>query len=321
MPLQLFGRDQIVVHYDSSNEDIESHDDSSPSLSRTVVLQYKLLHFAEDITQFKLYNVTIVHWTLFLLWLWLLWSLTNVYNDLYQRSAHFASMCTNVILFGLSDIIAQSITCYFSSSIDPIPQIIDSTANEFMHQWRHNASPSQNNEDTGYESDNYSVFNDYGLSAISSNVSDFEFNTEYSKLRDTSIFNFWRWVCFMFWGLFISNFQVPWYKILNYFYTEDPTVIQVLERVLSDQLLYSPLFLYFFFTYSNFIMERGDSETYRIKIERLYISTLGCNLLVWPLAQFINFLIIPKHFQVPFSSSVGVLWNCFLSMRNASNSI
>lgn len=55
------------------------------------------------------------------------------------------------------------------------------------------------------------------------------------------------------------------------------------------------------------------------EIQRLYIGTLGCNYLLWPAVQFINFLAVPKHLQVPFSSSVGVLWNCFLSMRNASH--
>lgn len=119
-------------------------------------------------------------------------------------------------------------------------------------------------------------------------------------------------------GIFISFFQAPWYKFLNFFYTEDPTVVQVFERVLSDQLLYSPISLYCFFMFSNYVMEGGDKDTLGKKIQRLYISTLGCNYLVWPMVQFINFLIMPRDFQAPFSSSVGVVWNCFLSMRNAS---
>lgn len=269
-----------------------------------------------DFTHLRFYRVSIVHWIMLFIWVALLLCFTSVYRKLYDASALFATMCTNILLFGISDILAQSIHCYLSYTVDPVPQVIDSTARNIMNRIRGDSVTDRDTE-SGYESDNLSVFNDYGISPT---PTDEIYHSEYDDAPETHIFDFYRWICFMSWGFILSFFQVPWYKFLNYFYTEDPTVVQVLERVLSDQLLYSPVSLYCFFMYSNYIMEGGDAETFGKKIQRLYISTLGCNYLVWPTVQFINFLVVPKHFQVPFSSSVGILWNCFLSMRNASSS-
>lgn len=263
-------------------------------------------------------HISLMHWVLLLNWLNLMWRYyTKYYRELYGRNSLIASQASNCLLYGLSDILAQSIACYFNREMDPVPKIIDETVQNLV-SFNSVTIPGVDLEvaeqDIMIESDNddnLSVFNDYG---------------EYETSNDDIIFqperivrfNFRRWFGFMGWALFITIFQVPWYKILNAFYTEDPTVIQVLERVLTDQLLYSPVSLYFFFMYSNYVIEGGDKYTFSIKIRRLYITTLGCNYMVWPLMQFINFLIVPKHYQVPFSSCVGVVWNCFLSMRNAS---
>lgn len=329
MPLQLFGRDQVFIHYDDSGNIVLDTEEPSemPLLSK---IRYRIRRLQIIILDFKIYKVTIIHWFLLFIWFSLLWKFTYVYRDLYLKTAWVATMCTNVILFGCSDILAQSISCYLSTiHIDPIPSIIEDTTNSIMGQL---VEPNdlENGDDTGnidggYESDNYSIFNEYGIPPAGNNINIYDDDNELAEFdldtEESTRFDFWRWLCFMGWGAFVSNFQVPWYKFLNYFYTQDPTVVQVLERVLSDQLVYSPIFLYLFFMYSNYVMEGGNARTFSRKIQKLYISTLGCNLLVWPIAQFINFLIMPKHFQVPFSSSVGVLWNCFLSMRNASNSL
>lgn len=266
----------------------------------------------------NLMHISLMHWFLLLNWINLLWRYySRYYRDLYTRNSLFASQISNCLLFGLSDILAQSITCYFDREMDPVPKIIDETVQSLV-PFNSVPLPGVDLEaveqelmpESDYE-DNLSVFNDYG---------EYETSNEDIILPPERIarFQFSRWFGFMGWALIISIFQVPWYKILNAFYTEDPTVIQVLERVLTDQLLYSPVSLYFFFMYSNYVIEKGGKFSFSIKIRRLYITTLGCNYMVWPMMQFINFLIIPKHYQVPFSSCVGVVWNCFLSMRNAS---
>ncbi|CDO92418.1 unnamed protein product [Kluyveromyces dobzhanskii CBS 2104] len=286
-------------------------------------LIYRLRHF-------KILKITIVHWAVLCTWIFLLLHFTSVYKAIYQSSALVATMCTNVLLFGTSDCLAQSISCFLSYKIDPVPDVVNKVTRSLVAGLSLHRSESFDDNN----SDNVSIFNDYGgqrpsleqpIEARHSNLShDWNRDSDFDYGADESaheLFSFYRWICFMFWGWFLSFFQVPWYKFLNYFYTEDPTVVQVLERVLSDQLVYSPISLYCFFMYSNYIMEHGDADSFQIKIKNIYITTLGCNYLVWPMVQFINFSMVPKHLQVPFSSSVGVLWNCFLSMRNSSNSI
>ncbi|CAI4052211.1 hypothetical protein SKDZ_15G4280 [Saccharomyces kudriavzevii ZP591] len=308
MPLQLFGRDQIVVHYDNDNVMTDDRHERAilGSWVRRIAATFKTL------MNMRIQRITLTHWFLLVIWVTSLWKYTGHYRQLYARSAVFATLCTNILLFGISDLLAQSIACFYSYDVDPISQILNET---FHHA---QDSPDIEN-DGGYESDELSIFNDFTSehSSYTENDENPEIDTSPVNFK-TDTFDFFRWGCFMFWGFFISFFQAPWYKFLNFFYTEDPTVVQVFERVLSDQLLYSPVSLYYFFMFSNYVMERGDKNTFSKKIRRLYISTLGCNYLVWPMMQFINFLVMPRDFQAPFSSSVGVVWNCFLSMRNAS---
>lgn len=265
------------------------------------------------------HGITAMHVVLLAVWSCLLLRYTGRYRALYARSALAATMCSNALLFGVSDILAQCIAAYFRGSVDPVPQVVDNAAANIMQLYN---DSSTSLHDDGYltDEDTLSMFNSYGAESHPASLQPAP-EQPISCMDRLQVFEFWRWFTFIAWGTGISFFQVPWYKILNYMYTEDPTVVQVLERVLSDQLLYSPVSLYCFFTYSNYVMESGDSATHQIKIQRLFLSTLGCNYMLWPLVQFINFLCIPKHFQVPFSSTIGVLWNCFLSMRNASHSI
>ena len=266
------------------------------------------------------FYLTLTHYILLSIWFTFLIANIATYQDRYQKSRLRASRFLNTVLFGCSDILAQSITCYYSQHFDPMDTVVGSAANNILQRFQSTIlQEDESHLDNGYESDSYSVYNDYGINPVQTEDSE-EIIYEPHTTEEITKYNFTRFITFSMWGQFISFFQVPWYSILNFFFTEDPSVVQVFERVLADQLLYSPLFLLLFFTYSNFVMERGNKDTLKVKIQKLYISTLGCNLLVWPLAQLINFSIIPKPFQIPFSSSVGVLWNCFLSMRNASDS-
>lgn len=308
MSIQLLGRDQIDVHYDNTNRDRYGIKTDSPS---TIIRWIdRTRDSMRHLCRMRICKISVTHLVVLITWISLLLKYTSHYRKLYQYSALLASMCMNVLLFGISDSMAQTILCYFSTDVDPVPQVID----DIVSRLRGPVHVIPDDYDDS-DSDDLSVFNDYGEP-----LDDEEPVYDYNDF-DSDKFNFFRWFCFMCWGFILSFFQVPWYKFLNYFYTEDPTVVQVLERVLSDQLLYSPVSLYSFFAYSNYVMEKGNADTFSKKIQVLYLSTLGCNYSLWPLVQFINFLLMPKHFQVPFSSSVGILWNCFLSMRNASNSI
>ncbi|CAR22846.1 uncharacterized protein KLTH0D13200g [Lachancea thermotolerans CBS 6340] len=316
MPIELLGRDQIAVSYGEDEEE-PVWARQRPCDWRSRAMRWaaeRARHARKAVETCTILRVGIVHWVMLAVWAALLLKIASVYGRWYARSALLTTICTNALLFGTSDILAQCVLQYTWAPVDPTPAPLDATARALAVRY---ALFTDQESDT----DSASIFNEYGPGASSSEVASGAVapSPPLGQPLCPPLFDFYRWLCFMAWGSFLSFFQVPWYRILNYLYTEDPTVVQVLERVLSDQLVYSPISLYCFFMYANYIMQKGDAASFRAKIQRLYIGTLGCNYLLWPAVQFINFLAVPKHLQVPFSSSVGVLWNCFLSMRNASH--
>lgn len=311
MPIQLFGRDQIVIDYESNHNYTTNHWYTFAFQNFNEYFIQNIKKYIKGIQHFQLFRITIIHWIVLVGSTILLLNLINIYQNLYEKSPLFATMCTNILLFSVSDTFAQCIFCYLSYRIDPIPKLIANTTRNIASQL-----------DMIYFVDSDEEVSIYSRDSISSDPNMEENETSINDCRnENNIFDFHRWLYFMFWGWFVSFFRVPWYKFLNYLYSDGPELVQVLERVLSDQLIYSPISLYCFFMYSNYIMEGGDKESFQRKIRKVYLSTLGCNYLIWPIVQFVNFLFLPKQLQVPFGSSIGVFWNCFLSMRNASSMV
>lgn len=55
------------------------------------------------------------------------------------------------------------------------------------------------------------------------------------------------------------------------------------------------------------------------KFRDAYAPAVIANYKVWPLVQLINFKIMPIQYRLPFVSSLGILWNAYLSwINNAS---
>lgn len=55
------------------------------------------------------------------------------------------------------------------------------------------------------------------------------------------------------------------------------------------------------------------------KFRDAYTPAVIANYKVWPLVQLINFKIMPIQYRLPFVSSLGILWNAYLSwINNAS---
>lgn len=291
-----------------NEQDVEAQSVTSVSYRQTY--HYRIIKY---LSQFKIIHVPVLNWTILCIYLLLLYKLIHKYETLYETSALFTTVISNTLLYGLSDTLAQSLSCFYAM---------------LSHQNRDRSVSvtfiSLDNYFSSRDQPDDSFFADYGDTRVLSrhrnnSVSDNSNYQQLSEQTDADVFNFYRFIGFMFWGFFIAFPQNGWYWVLNHFYTQEPTFVSVLERVLSDQLVYSPVSLFGFFSYSNFVLERGDKFTLSEKIRKIYFSTLVANYMVWPLVQFINFLILPRRFQVPFSSSIGVIWNCFLSMRNASN--
>jgi protein Mpv17 len=132
-------------------------------------------------------------------------------------------------------------------------------------------------------------------------------------------FDFGRLARFASWGFVIAPFQFKWLQFLQRTFplTASSSTIPALKRVVVDQICFAPLGLLGFFTYMTYA-EGGDKEMLEKKLKHAFIPTLKANYILWPAVQLVNFRLMPLQFQLPFASSVGILWGTYLSLTNSS---
>lgn len=273
--------------------------------------------FTKAINCVRVRNVPLVNFVIIGVLGFFLLKLTTKYTGLYMKNSLITIIVTNLVLFGISETLAQTLLCY-KANAPIISLIFDNNTRDFLSFNSNDILTDgtfPNNEVDDLERfvdyiDNESTHEDVALN-------DYDGNPLHNPI-ELSYFKFSRLAGFMVWGFIMAFCQCWWYKFLQ-IYSKDPKFIEVLRKVLTDQLFYSPISLFCFFTYGTIVLENGTWDDTKEKLRRIYLKTLIVNYSVWFPVQFINFLLVPRSFQVPFSSSISVLWNCFLSMRNSTN--
>lgn len=275
---------------------------------------------------YRLCRVPKLYWFIIIFYGGFLIRLMFLFSSIYEHRALVTMIVTNILLYGLADTLAQTLSSIAEFKPDTsaynIKFLLEKSvlSESDSVQLRFDDSDDEEEEadallelgladDFTFASTNGGASQPNPLSrkdSLSSNVSKY-----------TSGYNFRRLSLFMMWGLIQTFMQFSWYAILNDVYSEDNLFLSALKRVLSDQLCYSPLSLGLFFVYTTVVMEGGDLDAVKAKLRARYLQTLVVNYAVWPLTQFINFLLLPTALQVPFASTVGVFWNAYLSLKNA----
>lgn len=281
--------------------------------------------FTELLNSVRIYHIPLVNFVIIGLLGTFLEKLTTKYTELYMKNSLITIIVTNLVLYGISETLAQSILSYkpsqpmisfkmYSGSIGGISLASDNFLQRASNLEEGSIDREERDEDIMDRFIEYieeeNETNRDRSSILSQDLNPFFIEPTY--------FKFSRLAGFMCWGFVMAFVQCWWYKFLQ-IYSKDPKFIEVLRKVLTDQLCYSPISLACFFTYGTLVLENGTWEDAKAKLNKIYIKTLLINYSVWFPVQFFNFLIIPRSFQVPFSSSVSVLWNCFLSMRNSKS--
>lgn len=273
----------------------------------------------------RIFDITIINYGILSMFGYLLVRLTLHYHQLYTRSSLLATIATNIVLYGISDALAQSLSQFFESN-HPRRWFTYHGDDLFSPHSRSTATTITLTNDVSRTAseEEINVFVDYGDDDADGmmgaqpydphgNISNYQLDSQLSE------FDFRRFFGFVTWGFVMAFIQVLWYMFLNAMFNDMPTMVSVLERDLTDQLLFSPISLACFFAYTTIIIEGKTVEEYKDKMYKIYIMTYAVSFSVWFPVQFINFSIMPKKFQVPFSSSVGVIWNCYLSYSNAKS--
>ncbi|KAG7195536.1 uncharacterized protein KQ657_003299 [Scheffersomyces spartinae] len=280
----------------------------------------------------RIYNIPMINFVIMMVLGFFLFKLTTKYTGLYMKSSLVTIIVTNLVLYGVSETLAQSILSYkpdqpligFRLFDDQVVSTFSPRLPRFLFMGNSQYGPENTriynddgNNDDEVEDDDEGIdrFLDY-LRGDNDEIRRDYNASPLSPVIELSFYLFSRLAGFMCWGFVMSFAQCWWYKFLQ-IYSRDPKFIEVLRKVMTDQFCFSPISLCCFFTYGTIVLEGGTIEDVKEKLKRIYLKTLLLNYTVWFPVQFMNFLVVPRDFQVPFSSSVSLLWNCFLSIRNS----
>jgi protein Mpv17 len=95
----------------------------------------------------------------------------------------------------------------------------------------------------------------------------------------------------------------------------------VFKKILSDQLIVSPVFIVHYF-YTTYFLEQKDlresTDLFKDKFIRVYIA----DWLVWPCSQFFNFYFVPIQYRVLYINLITCFYNIFLCyVKNEKKSV
>ncbi len=88
-------------------------------------------------------------------------------------------------------------------------------------------------------------------------------------------------------------------------------------KVLADEFIMSPPMLCVFYGYMN-VCEGGSLEAYEQKLRSEFLRSWLTSMATWPVVLLGTFRFLPVHAQTPFISVFCIVWDAFLSHRNAA---
>ncbi|KAI9775973.1 MAG: hypothetical protein M1839_000672 [Geoglossum umbratile] len=201
-------------------------------------------------------------------------------------------MVTNAVLGGIADTVAQSITAIRQRAVRKLggPQKNDFIAIELHELDKKNPLPPGE------------------LIPASKNL--------------PPPFDFERLTRFMAYGFMLAPVQFKWFQALSRTFplARGNGTVAALKRVACDQLVFAPVGLACFFTFMT-VAEGGGRRAVVRKFQDVYLPALKANFILWPTVQVLNFRVIPIQFQLPFVSTVGIIWTAYLSLTNASDGV
>lgn len=109
---------------------------------------------------------------------------------------------------------------------------------------------------------------------------------------------------FMVWGVCSGVWSRLWTALLNSKYD------QAIRKVLWDQCFGNPVSIFMYMSLSAF-WEGYNVDLY---LEKNFTPAFKKSLLVWPLASFLQFYVIPDHHITLFATSVNFIWTLILGL-------
>ncbi len=85
------------------------------------------------------------------------------------------------------------------------------------------------------------------------------------------------------------------------------------KRMILDQVCTSPVFTTGLFVSRGLVAGQGPGEIWK-KMKEQFLNVMLTGAIVWPAAQFLNFLLVPLPYRVLFNNCVGLCWSTFTSV-------
>lgn len=160
-------------------------------------------------------------------------------------------------------------------------------------------------------SDKYLLFTNVGLSFTLSGLGDvieqqYEIMTdkinEWDKVRTRHMATS---------GITVGIVCHNWYRYLDKM-LPGYTIKIVTRKILLDQFIGSPLYIFTFFATIAYLEESSKDEFIQ-ELKNKYFKLYAAEWMIWPPAQFINFYFLSTKYRVLFDSSVSLVYDIFTS--------
>ena len=108
-----------------------------------------------------------------------------------------------------------------------------------------------------------------------------------------------------------------WYRFLDRFFSSNMRNLKVVvAKCAADQIVYAPfsIIVYFgFVSFQQFKDTKHSIANFTLKMKNSFITTWIADCAVWPIANLMNFSIIPLNYRPSFVGIVQLFWLTYLS--------
>ena len=116
------------------------------------------------------------------------------------------------------------------------------------------------------------------------------------------------------WSGPISHF---WYGTLEKIVKIQDPILGLFARIILDAIIFSPVTITGYFTWRS-ILEGSGVDGMKTKLERKrFVTTVLGAWKFWPLANIINFSMVPVAYRVLYSNVLSLFWTGYLTFVNA----
>jgi hypothetical protein len=110
-----------------------------------------------------------------------------------------------------------------------------------------------------------------------------------------------------------------WYGILSR-YLPGSSFLAVSRRVLADQLLYNPLYMWVWLSSYWYMEDSRQFPSFSVYLDKMaehFPDIICANWTLWFPAQAFNFRFVPMPFQVLYTDCFDLLWSAYLSFSTS----